>query len=199
MKHRLFSILSALSLLMAIGVIGPWVHGHWAGQMRAARISYTSCPQPDLYRVRTFGVFWAGGQLGCGISSSDFDLSHGGAREWDDGFRTILRRAGLDWDYWGLRLFVPIVANSTFGFGTQHLSTTQPSRQDESWTYAMPVWLPLLLCLVLPSRWLAKYYRLRSRRLSNCCLHCGYDLRASKERCPECGTPVPTPGQGVQN
>jgi hypothetical protein len=53
---------------------------------------------------------------------------------------------------------------------------------------AVPTWLTLLVLAALPS------WRLRSalarRRLSKVghCRRCGYDLRATPGRCPECGT-----------
>lgn len=57
----------------------------------------------------------------------------------------------------------------------------------------VPHWFVLLLCLPFPLFWLRRVRRLRQRTRHGLCLKCGYDLRESKSRCPECGTPIPTP------
>jgi hypothetical protein len=56
------------------------------------------------------------------------------------------------------------------------------------WFVAGPIWSLLVACAVLPLlRTEVAIRRLRRARRSKC-IHCGYDLRATPERCPECGT-----------
>lgn len=47
------------------------------------------------------------------------------------------------------------------------------------------------LFLILPLRWLSKHMHKKWRLSRGECPNCGYDLRASPDKCPECGT-VPT-------
>lgn len=49
--------------------------------------------------------------------------------------------------------------------------------------------LVTVLSSLLPVAWIALFLHRRRAKKPGCCAKCGYDLRASPERCPECGTP----------
>ena len=52
----------------------------------------------------------------------------------------------------------------------------------------VPFWIPTTLFLVFPVLYtMVTVARARTRRLHNRCVSCGYDLRATPDRCPECG------------
>ena len=56
------------------------------------------------------------------------------------------------------------------------------------WSVRLPYWFLAGAFAVGPLAWIRRRYRARVRRRLGLCLHCGYDLRASHEVCPECGT-----------
>ena len=55
-----------------------------------------------------------------------------------------------------------------------------------------PLWLPILLILATLAWQLLNFpaRRRRRRRAAGQCVECGYDLMATPDRCPECGTAV---------
>ena len=59
---------------------------------------------------------------------------------------------------------------------------------------AIPLWLLVPLCAVLPTFRFLSFRRHRHRLKSGHCLSCGYDLRESKVKCPECGTAINAAG-----
>jgi hypothetical protein len=56
--------------------------------------------------------------------------------------------------------------------------------------WAFPMELPALLFAAFPALTIRRALRRRNRRQRGRCLECGYDLRASTKRCPECGRPI---------
>lgn len=56
---------------------------------------------------------------------------------------------------------------------------------------ALPMPVVFVLSLLMPvirNRSFRRKRRIASRRARGCCVFCGYDLRASAGRCPECGS-----------
>ena len=57
-----------------------------------------------------------------------------------------------------------------------------------NWFLGIPLWIPTTVfgALFMSVRPLPLHRR-RKRKMLGLCVKCGYDLRASKDRCPECG------------
>jgi hypothetical protein len=56
------------------------------------------------------------------------------------------------------------------------------------WTEVLfPTWAGIAALLLPMGLWAILGWRQRRRIKAGCCVNCGYDLRASPERCPECG------------
>ena len=76
---------------------------------------------------------------------------------------------------------MPEASRSFAGFAVMYAKT--PGMQ--AWDARVPYWF-LALIAAMPSA-THLYRRRRSRRRAGLCAGCGYDLRATPTRCPECG------------
>jgi hypothetical protein len=77
------------------------------------------------------------------------------------------------------------------GLGFRYESYPSSGHQLLSRLIELPYWLILAASTVAPCLDVRRSLRAWKRRSQGLCLRCGYDLRASTERCPECGTPIP--------
>ena len=57
----------------------------------------------------------------------------------------------------------------------------------------LPLWPVVVVSGILPGLRLWRRVRRRISARKGCCRECGYDLRATPDRCPECGAAAPTP------
>jgi len=77
-------------------------------------------------------------------------------------------------------------------FIREHFATSNsagPIGQDESGVH-LPILPFLVLSAWMPIRSIRMLLRQKHRHKHQLCLGCGHDLRASKDRCPECGTAI---------
>jgi len=87
----------------------------------------------------------------------------------------------------------PTLYNFAFMGLAVHYEPVEPVYQGSRQWLAIvaPLWLITLMAAIAPALQLWRWVRWRRLLSVGHCKICGYDLRASKDRCPECGMAVP--------
>jgi hypothetical protein len=201
LARRLFTLCSAVSLLMCVRLAGVWIASYHrpADEEWVARAA-SGDRRPSGYR--------GGFEIGRLYPARPTTTSSWAYRWVGDGSvadlrprRVVWRRAGIE-EHEGR--FIPRdgwramnVAGDrlpTYGrWGADRVADAprEPVTEVPYRVWRVPYWVPFVLLAALPLCWLSVLLRNRLRDADvrkGRCTTCGYDLRASPERCPECGT-----------
>jgi hypothetical protein len=189
-KRRLFNVLAAGSLALCLAMLGLWVNSRW----RHDAIGRSSEGRnPDLYSLRGWSLHSNNGMLALHgvalgpIAPVDLDWSPpswrwSSERAYGSGPHLLYCR-NADGRVLG---FVFVRAEQKFPPGNFTASSVGPYIAREK-LVSVPHWLLALILAILPARWLLLLWRRRHNSPKHACPTCGYDLRATPERCPECG------------
>ena len=168
MLRRLFASVSLLSLVLFVAVVVLWVRSYATPDAvwhfgRGSEFRFT------VWQART----WRGKAAVDAITGSMYQpppppgLHHAREPEFS---------ANLKWP------------NDLLGFGHADSEYSVPFYDEKRSTWVVPLWFPAALALALPATWLVQRRRRIKRLHAGLCRRCGYDLRATPGRCPECGT-----------
>ena len=172
MLRKTLTILSLIGLLLSVGLWGVSYSGLvYTSRKARPLVEWATAPVFPPFSVSPTGVLLEEGQPL--YEYSGYELCYGGVSTWNH-VATISRAPKTGWRrtrFPGLTVWLP-----EFGAGI-----------------VVPLWIPTLLfaTLFLSCRPL-HFHRRRKRKKLGFCLECGYDLRGSKDRCPECGTEIET-------
>ena len=160
--------------MLFVAVLALWVRSYW-------RINWLTHIRPGR---QTTIVSGKGHIVLHTIGDTDVPIWPG-PRGW------ALSREPPNGDGWAISHIASAVRTHRF-LGFEHTdigSVATPTRRLT--ILAIPYWSLALPPLIAPTIALVRVRRRRRRLREHHCLGCGYDLRASRERCPECGTPIP--------
>jgi hypothetical protein len=207
-KRQLLNIVSVLSLVLFLLAAVLWVRGFWTADRFLL-----------FERVDREARTWWYLQLGSDCNAFQLYYSWSRCPAWVE-FTAMVRsppwhstsRPPGSFDVWSSRRDEAGWQYAGFGYHTLYLDGSSdgraigwtavleiPSRLDPRGLHmfvhdlTLPFWLILIALGALPAFRALAVWRARRRRREGHCAKCGYDLRASSERCPECGTPIPVP------
>jgi hypothetical protein len=179
MLRRLATLCSGLSLALCLATVVLWVRSYAHHDLA-------------VYEVQT-------GQVRSGV---EFDSALGLLGIQADGyseFDETIRRYGSRGRWWFHTVPIDAVdrvslTHRMVGFTGWHTQTIGYGFEGgggvEQHRLFVPHWAVVALLLVLPARRGLGWVRSRRRDRRGLCRACGYDLRASRGRCPECGAAI---------
>jgi hypothetical protein len=185
----IFCIVAAASLLLCVAAIGMWVRSHRISE----RWVWSSVRSPDQRPVTwDVNVWSSSGGVGIYvIVYDDWQVTpvwppyHDGHAMRMYPYVPVPELAmGRSWSVAGMTIYHeprrPLVS---MDIGESNLTAAQ-------YTLILPYWLMATMTAPLPLLWVRSAVIRRQRRRRQrlgLCSACGYDLRASAGRCPECG------------
>jgi len=190
----IFTLVAAVSALLCAGTCILWYRGYREQDSFCAR-RFTGVSTLEQYGATNCkGAVWLESSVSWGWSANETPA-----------FRAaLIQTRGQGWK----RSFVVYsnVVTAPFANQTRWLGIRIAERNSGTPQsgYAMkdiviPIWHLTLLFAFMPAiRTFGALYRLRHKRGgAGVCPQCGYDLRATPHRCPECGT-VPKTDNGLR-
>ena len=175
MIRRLFTTVSLLSLVLCVTAAVFWVRSYRrydsVGSPRFYDTSYEISSGRGGISISV--VTWLTPMVDPGWSTSTQVISSGEAMPWSANALGFCSGQTINWSMSGQTPFAA-----------------------ERYT-VVPHWLLFLLTGVLPALWVVRFKRHRRCDSRSYCITCGYDLRASTGRCPECGTPIPSAAEAT--
>ena len=178
---RLFRFLTCVSLVLLALLILLWVRSYW----RADHLRYVigDVEVDDDHGPIVMGKWRFIHSERGGIQIADRDVT------------TLLGLPGLNYRSGPARSYVDIPIYSWEGSVDRvgfDLGGFLVQITDGEWRVIVPHWFLAAVTALLPSIAYFQRRRRRQRLSKNLCPVCGYDLRATPDRCPECGTAAAT-------
>ena len=203
----LLHALTTLSLLLCIATAAIWVRSYWRMDVAALNIR-------QLHRAISGGggIFlerfdfvqrkgsWRNSTAApTQTKTHDYAawraVRHPGARRWEWQTRPYELRSELLNQAWGPDLNLALPQVEPIDQKRQEMFNNVDGSVVADALVGHRVWIPYWLLLaataVLPFARVVARLRRSKRASLNLCPTCGYDLRATPDRCPECGT-IPT-------
>ena len=188
MRRALRKTLIAVSLVWVAAAGFMWCRSRaW---LIADRLSRTDSNYASATR-REFGVFSENGILLVGTTRRTFHDPALRDAEFDPRMRGARH---VVWDYESRAAHADSVVGfdllAKLGLSFNRSSGTDPAGRVSGTSMSVHVTYVLLMVLALPVPLMALHRRWQRRRRTRrgACLTCGYDLRATPDRCPECGS-----------